>query len=440
MNMKLITQTSCHKELGLLFEQRFIEELKKYFPKARTTANTPFKFISDIKIDHAPFEYDLIEVKSHKYFPNQTTLDVFEAIMNSGIERTKQSGIKQGLFHQFNESIKANKGGWTAVIVGCYLQESRVIFDLWNSDPEEAWEKYSFYKMLLWNGRKVVWCHIAAEQFWEEFKEVVSWDCDYGIQYPLMTLSTSASMDFPNFSHMDDETTLLELYQNLELDLSSEEIEESVRDVLKSIPKTKPTAPSVEPREESIETGELPELIEGISLSKLDLEIIKVSLEAGKDLYDTSLLINKSKSYLHCIYSGAGSYNGPKFQEIRAWMSKLMEKQPSTNQDDLISARQNALILELQEERKSLNETVMSQRNEIQKLKAENLNFAFQLGSKVQRDGLGAPKSTSSAELEATHKKQVASLEEDLADALKMVNRFERIIDNLMDQIEGKRQ
>jgi len=442
MNMKLTTQTpSCHRELGLLFEQRFIEELKKYYPKTNTTAGTAFKFISDVRIDYKPHEYDLIEIKSHKYFPNQTTLDVFETIMNSGIERTKQSGIKQGLFHQFNEAIKANDGGWTVVIVGCYLQDSRQVFDLWSSDPEEAWNRYSFYKMLLWNGREVRWCHIGAYRFWEEHRMVVQdWDCDYGIQQPLMMLSSSLIDDFSNFSNIDDEISLLEFYQYLELDLTEEELQASVEDVLSSIP-TKPLVTENDDSKEELVQGEdMPELIDGISLTELDLQIIKASLESGNDLYETSLLINKSKSYLHVFYTGQSTYRDPKFNKIREWMKRLMKSKEDTNKDqaDLISIRQNKIILELQEERKSLNDKVTSQRNQIQKLEAENLNFAFQLGSKVQNISSEGAKAVNLSKLEAAHSKQIAKLEEDLDDALKMVNRFERIIDNLLNQLEEK--
>ncbi len=439
MNMKLNEPKTYFKELGLLFEKRFIEELKKYHPRVGGTANTDFMYMADAKYDHGPNEFDLIEIKSHKYFPNHSTLDVFETIMNNGIKRARESGVKQGLFHQFNDCIKSNKCGWSIVIAGCYSQSSKELFDLWEVYPDEAWKRYDFYKMLYWNGRKVKWCHLEAGDFWDTFREVSEeWCGDYGIHQALMMLSTTLKEDFTNYSHEGDDTTLLEFYEHLDLNLSPEELQASVDDSLKVDTHISSTPLSLD----------LPKLIDGVSLTRLDLSIIETCLAQGKDLYETSVQINKSKSYLHAIYSGASTYNHPKYESIRKWMEALMRKGESVNQDELVINRQNEIIIKLQAERKSLQDKVSVQQEEISMIKAENVNLAFQLSvSKDARLNVLSPPSIDRLEtthqeqimgVKVNHENQIAKLEGDIGDALKMVNRFERIIDNLLKQIEEK--
>lgn len=479
MNMKLEMNSTCHRELGLLFEKRFLSELKKYFPRCRSTANTPFQYLSDIIYTHTPSEYDLIEIKSHKWFPNSKTLDVISTVMNQGIERSRQSGQGQGLFYQFNQAIKANTGGWTAVIIGCYLQESKTLFDLWSNDPEEAWKRYSFYKIMLWNETHVVWNHVGANRFWEEVRD--SAEFGDGIHTVLHRSTADVSKDLEQCSHIDEEISLEEFYQYLDLDLSDEELTDCVDDVLNNIPK-RLTLENEKIQQDQETENDLPETIEGVSLSKSDFRVIKECFLDGLDFYDTAEKIGKSRSYLQILSKNID----PKYKELKDWMNDLLEQgkrikeERGLSQDDLINIRQNEVILSLREElaqTKNENASLKAEnslllatsKNEPQELKVklvdehnkqmrnenrELISLASSLTKQIQSMKNEAKSKKALEEDSETQvlkeeiqllKQQINNLrqensrqEENLADCLKMGNRYERIIDNLMNQLEGK--
>ena len=147
-------------------------------------------------------------------------------------------------------------------------------------------------------------------------------------------------------------------------------------------------------------------------------QIIKDNLILGKDIYETSILINKSKTYLFNIYQGNGTYSHPKFKAWRLWFHSLLIKcgQLDDPTAELIATKDRRI--------QELESKTDRQFNKITDLKQKIRDLEVQ--------------QTVSTSSKGSINEKKSSHEEDLDDALKMVNRFERIIDNLLNQLEEK--
>jgi len=128
---------------------------------------------------------------------------------------------------------------------------------------------------------------------------------------------------------------------------------------------------------DDMEKYNLPSLIAGADMTLKDFKKIQEVLEQGGSLSEASDAIKKSSGYLHGILHHRLDNKG-KYTEFKTWINSMLVIPETESEDDMITARQNDLILsqqaelsQLKEEVARQNDLILSQQAELSQLKEE---------------------------------------------------------------------
>tara|TARA_S200002703_G_scaffold115137_1_gene100687 strand:- start:221 stop:1429 length:1209 start_codon:yes stop_codon:yes gene_type:complete len=394
-----------NQSVGICFEEAFLKFIKDLGHPTKSTKHTDIEYIADATIRDDSRSI-FIEIKSHRTYPNETTKDTFKRICETSIKKSTPQK-PSGLFHQWRRGIA--RCDHYFVFVGLYNKDAdEHAQDVFNGDVLNNYHHYSLY--WTWKGQ-MFWLTIPALEMFGllakhegAFRSFISELCDLTSvysekheEYNIDPRSIGGGQNDIDIGLEFDLSDCIYNYEDYQSDPSWET--ESVK-------------------KSNIQLDDdLPQLIEGVTLEKSDFQIIKDSLVLGKDIYETSILINKSKTYLFNIYQGNSSYAHPKFRAWRLWFHGLLIK--SGQLDDPTAellATKDRRIQELESKTDRQSEKIADLKQKIKDLKMQQTVSTSSKGSIIEKK---------------------SSHEEDLDDALKMVNRFERIVDNLLNQIEG---
>jgi len=395
-----------NQSVGICFEEAFLEFIKDLGHPTKSTKHTDLEYIADATLRDG-CESIFIEIKSHRTFPNETTKDTFKRICETGIKRSTPQKPR-GLFHQWRRGI--SRCDHYFVFVGLYSKDAdEHAQDVFNGDVLNNYHHYSL--CWTWKGQ-MFWLTIPALEMFGllarhqgAFRSFISELCDLTsdysdkcLEYNIDPESTGGNQHDIDIGSVFDLSDCIYNYDDYQIDTSWQE---------ESVKKSKIKL-----------DDDLPQLVDGITLDKSDFQIIKDNLILGKDIYETSILINKSKTYLFNIYQGNGTYSHPKFKAWRLWFHGLLIKcgQLDDPTAELIATKDRRI--------QELESKTDRQFNKITDLKQKIRDLEVQ--------------QTVSTSSKGSINEKKSSHEEDLDDALKMVNRFERIIDNLLNQLEEK--
>jgi hypothetical protein len=398
-----------NQAVGLAFEQTMGKCLKILDPRLkdmRSTKNTDLQYISDFRIDDERGRpTQLIEIKSHRWFSTvDTHQSVLERMTATSIERSKASGKKVGLFHQFDQSQRClddDRGNFTLVIVGLYDKPGHIhaagMLSEDKKEHEKALDHYTHY-LLIWNFIKHADGFSCLLESWRFHKLIALW----GLETALSELEDIGLRHEPE---LDGAPLQIEMHVpsgNFYPDAYEEYVRKHYESVYNSsnpvtsnnkpwyADKTfkgfEPSSPDEEPLNED---EELPSLIDDVDLSLNDFKDIRDGILADMSLTDISKIIGKSETYL----SGLLGRNHPKYDEFKRWILPIMKRvchqslpdpiryekimktsdnteartSDQSNDGELskVIQRQNNLILNLQEELNGSRKRIKQLENEL---------------------------------------------------------------------------
>jgi hypothetical protein len=392
--MNNINNLKPHQSCGVFFEKRFLKEIQKIHQAAFSSKGTQYEYVTDIICQAvAPYRdqaypvfsedrtiFSFYEIKSHKAFHSHSAIDVISKIMKSGIERTVKSENFQGLLHQLTTTATLFPRIPTFAIIGCYTKESNQLYNDWLRDEDKAWASYTNYVMIRCIDGVWETFTMRPEQFWNRFS--------HGFTHSMPRWMTEGCT--PKC------VSLIEFLESLSLPVNIEAYEEFIEVLDRQrrgatwINESKPHELTVEDQPEldvktEVEAEELddmkkynlPSLIAGADMTLKDFKKIQEVLEQGGSLSEASDAIKKSSGYLHGILHHRLDNKG-KYTEFKTWINSMLVIAETESEDDMITARQNDLILsqqaelsQLKEEAARQNDLILSQQAELSQLKQE---------------------------------------------------------------------
>jgi hypothetical protein len=148
---------------GKLFEKYLLDEFKKYGYSFISSKHTEHEYTCDAIADK---EDVMIEIKSHRTYPDDSVKDTFKRLMDRSIESTEES-YASGLFHQWCKGCIY--GGSYFVIVGLYtepaLSHAKAMMD------HRGLSNYHNYDLLWHYKGQTHFCRMTKEKFFECVKK-----------------------------------------------------------------------------------------------------------------------------------------------------------------------------------------------------------------------------------------------------------------------------